>query len=535
MVALELVSALGAGAPPVLATLLAALEKDRGHKGERRHVLEAVALIHRAPAAEILLARLAETDVKTIAGRYFRAAPAVALRVLPKLASGRTKAAEVARTLLAAVLADHPELGGAALPELSAPGRRAVAAVLDRAEGRPEDASAGEIPAILARPPWRHPGDRGLVVFEALRVLDVAIPVDAALHTRDAWANRIHWVPAVLVFSPRVALPVAHAWLRRADDRAAAEAWLRAFPEIAAVGIIPAALREPTPSRSDAGAVLRFVAAIDAAAVDRAVARYDAAVGAGVASVLSLQPIHDCPYEPPRLPDFVHLEALPRPLLRGGARALPRDATLHLLEMLAFSPRGAPYAGVAMVKEACDPASLEAFAWAIVEAWLAAGAPARTAWPLESLATIGGDDSARRLTPKIRAWPGEHAPARAAAGIDVLARIGTDVALMHLASIAERARHRSPGAGAHPPRRGGPRPAASRPTSSPTAPSPISTSIPTAAGCSRSGSGRSASASTSTSIPSSAGPTAPSCAACRAPPRRTTPTRPAPRRRPGRR
>ena len=76
--------------------------------------------------------------------------------------------------------------------------------------------------------------------------------------------------------------------------------------------------------------------------------------------------------------------------------------------------------------------SLADFAWDCFMAWLAAGAPSKTGWPLSTLGVFGNDATARRLTPYIRAWPGEAAHARAVAALDVLAAIGSDVALMLL-------------------------------------------------------------------------------------------------------
>jgi hypothetical protein len=441
LVAVELVHALGVAAVPVLEVLVAALERERRRKGELSHVLEALAMVRSEEAAQAFAARLSGAEVKAVAGRYFRAAPALALRVLPKVAGGRAKVAEVARALLAALVAEHPELAEAALPDLAAPGRRAVAAVRDRTELRADEAPAEEVPPVLARPPWRHVADRNLVVLEDLPIADADLPAPSrALEERDAWAGRIHWVPNALVFSPRVALPVAHAWLHRSEDRAAAEAWLQAFPEAAAVGLVPAALRDPCAARLDAFRALRAVEAMEPEAVRRALARYADDVRAAVVAQLAADPLHDCPFEPPKLPDFLRVEALPRPLLCASRRALPLAAAKHLAEMMAFSTPDRPYAGVALVKAACEPASLDAFAWGIVEAWLAAGAPGRVAWPIPALGAVGGDDAARRIAAKIRTWPNERALARASAGIDALARIGTDVALMHLSSFGERTR-----------------------------------------------------------------------------------------------
>ena len=95
--------------------------------------------------------------------------------------------------------------------------------------------------------------------------------------------------------------------------------------------------------------------------------------------------------------------ALPRPILRSGG-ALPDAAVTALCEMLAFSDPLAPYAGVAQVRAACTPESLDAFAVALFQSWIAAGAKATGEWALQALALIGGDHAARDLTRQIRAW-----------------------------------------------------------------------------------------------------------------------------------
>jgi hypothetical protein len=170
------------------------------------------------------------------------------------------------------------------------------------------------------------------------------------------------------------------------------------------------------------------------------VARYSAEAQATLAAALVHDPLDECPDQPPGRPRFLRLEALPRPLLAGQAKALPPDAVRHLVEMLVFAVDGYPYAGIAQVKAACDQASLDAFVWAIYEAWLAGGAPSRLRWPIRALGELGGDEIARRLAPLVRAWPAQRALTRARAGVRALGRIGTDIALTHLGSIAELSR-----------------------------------------------------------------------------------------------
>lgn len=236
--------------------------------------------------------------------------------------------------------------------------------------------------------------------------------------------------------SPEVAVIMGDGFAGR-RSRADAEAWLRAHPEMAAVGLIPVAIGK-SKARENAGAALRFLVGRGHGDVIREVARaYGPAAEEALAEVLAKDPADSFPAKIPALPAFFAAESLPRPRLLNGD-ALPVSAVGHLATMLAFSNPEAPYGGLAQVKEACDADSLDAFAWALFEAWSKAGSPPKEQWALFALGFLGGDASARKLTPLIRAWPGEGLHARAVLGLDVLAMIGSDIALMNLHGIAEK-------------------------------------------------------------------------------------------------
>lgn len=141
----------------------------------------------------------------------------------------------------------------------------------------------------------------------------------------------------------------------------------------------------------------------------------------------------------PKLPHFWDARALPRAALRDG-RVLPVQAVQHLGELLASSPLEKPLAGIALVREACEPSSLEDLVWTLFEAWQLAGSPARHRWAMLALGHFGGDSTARRLALLMKGWPGESAHARAVVGLDVLAAIGSDVALMKLDWLGRKSR-----------------------------------------------------------------------------------------------
>ncbi|BEL12657.1 hypothetical protein Q0Z83_108480 [Actinoplanes sichuanensis] len=120
---------------------------------------------------------------------------------------------------------------------------------------------------------------------------------------------------------------------------------------------------------------------------------------------------------------------------------LPTESLRDLAMVFALHKPLEPYAGVEVVRAACEPEDLARFAWGLFEAWLAAGADGRQGWALDALGLVGDDEVVRRLTPLIMGWPGQSGHARAVTGLGVLADIGTEVALVHLHRIAERTRY----------------------------------------------------------------------------------------------
>lgn len=244
--------------------------------------------------------------------------------------------------------------------------------------------------------------------------------------------------------SPRVAPFVAEAYGRLQKCRGAARAWLGRHPETAAVGLVPDAVGKAGKPRTYAGDALRVLAAEGHADTVRAVAaRYGPEAARAVEETLAFDPLLLHPAKLPKMPPFWQPETLSRPLLRGRERALPPSAVEHLGAMLAFTTVEEPYAGLAAVRAACDPASLDEFAWDLFSAWQMAGAPAKEKWAFYAIAHLGGDECARRLAPLIREWPGQGAQARAEMGLEVLARLGTDVALMHLHGMSQRLKYKA--------------------------------------------------------------------------------------------
>ncbi len=242
-----------------------------------------------------------------------------------------------------------------------------------------------------------------------------------------------------VVDAVEVAPVMADALMRLKKSRQNAQTWLLAHPETAAIALIPLAIGSRAGSRPPAIGALRYLALHGKRdVVERVGDKYGSEAKSALSDVLDFNPLSDFPTKLPKLPGFFSAAALPRPHLRGQKKVLPIAAVEALGTMLAFARTSEPYAGIAQVKEACDPHSLAEMAWELFQAWLVAGAPSKEQWAFLALAHFGDDECARRLTPLIRAWPGEAAHARAVVGLDVLAAIGTDVALMHLHGIAQK-------------------------------------------------------------------------------------------------
>ncbi|AXB47462.1 hypothetical protein A4R43_37555 [Amycolatopsis albispora] len=230
-------------------------------------------------------------------------------------------------------------------------------------------------------------------------------------------------------------------WLARlrGPAREVALTWLRRHHRTAAHLLIPAALGEPGRARSAAESALLH---LEPSVVAEAAKAYGRQVAAAIARLLATDPLDVLPARLPDLPDWAEPAALPQLLCSGGL-ALPRSAVRNFLVMLAISRPGEPYAGVGVVTEQIDPASLARFGWELFEAWQAAGAPSAQGWPLSALAWLGDDQVARELGQVIRAWPGEGGHSRAVLGLDVLAELSTDTALMQLHAIAQKVKFKA--------------------------------------------------------------------------------------------
>ena len=147
--AFSLVEGLGAAAAPAIARLL----DRRLEAAERKAAAEALAMV---PAAEAATALAAHLDDKAAAGAAQLFAGRFPRLALPAFAAqlGRGPAGRIAESLLASIAGRYPDVAADLLPALAEPARRAVEAALARTAARDREAGPGELPPVLAIPPW---------------------------------------------------------------------------------------------------------------------------------------------------------------------------------------------------------------------------------------------------------------------------------------------------------------------------------------------------------------------------------------------
>lgn len=249
---------------------------------------------------------------------------------------------------------------------------------------------------------------------------------------------------ALEVDSARLVPTALHALRNHKKAKAPAIAWIRAHVATTLAVALPAAFGSARAARDDAQFALRWLVAngLDAQAREAA-AGYGADMLAALEALLAADPLLVLPTRMPKLPGLFVAPSMRRPQLRDNGGAVPTSAMEHIGSMLQISKLDAPYAGLAIVREACTPESLAEFAWDLFEAWLASGAPSKESWAFAALGLLGNDETARRLAPRIREWPGQSQHQRAVTGLDLLAAIGSDAALMHLNGIAGKVKFKA--------------------------------------------------------------------------------------------
>ncbi|GIH98417.1 DUF4132 domain-containing protein [Planobispora takensis] len=215
-----------------------------------------------------------------------------------------------------------------------------------------------------------------------------------------------------------------------------ARSWILRHPRHAAAGAL--ALRAGGQEGGEASRVLRY---LDAQGHRPVILEFAGAMGVAeeIVRLLEEDPLAAPKAKRPVLPAFAAARGLP-PLVAADGSAVPSGEVTELLVRLAFSNADEVHPGVLAARARYTPASRAALVWALLQAWLADGAPPKAAWCMQAVGFLGDDECARKLTALARRWPGEGAGARAQAALDALRNIGTDAALVHLDLLAEKSR-----------------------------------------------------------------------------------------------
>ena len=237
--------------------------------------------------------------------------------------------------------------------------------------------------------------------------------------------------------SPRTAPMIARIATRKRRRRVA-NAWLIEHAEVAALGLIPDALSERKEPRAHAEAALLVLARHGKEAVVRKAAKaYGEQARRGIEALLALDPLA-ISSSIPKPPDFLRISELPPVKTRAG-KTLDEAAFSALLEMLRLGTVDEPYPGIELVRKACDEASLGELAIELAEQWVLGDAPGRHEWMLHAVVHFRSERGARRIAELAREWAVKSL-AKAERACGALAADGSDLALMHLAHIAESTR-----------------------------------------------------------------------------------------------
>ncbi len=485
----------------VLGALAARALAARGHdEGALRPLALAMSAIRTEPMARDLARWLRHPRFGRWVTSYFERDHALARVALEPLARGKSIAADCARALLAGnARAAEPDAGTLedAPPLLASPPWKAREPVppLALATLPWDDTIAwqpGERERLLETPPSGAPSatvraitPEELAEFDALpegqhyvdvwprwenkRWLILELPEARMLSLWDGGTARLYarppcWMLArfgeralaglyarspfeafdesflvayLRVASPPSARAAARLFARRRSFRKRTRAWLLEHAEVSAIALIPAAFDRETRGTRVARRALQLLGAERPAIVTDVARRYGPAAEERLRALCFCEPLARIDVRG-RAPKWLRLESLP-PLRTAAGRVLPRAAAATLVDVLRCRGEDVPYAGISVLKDALDPTSLDAFAWALFHAWLLHGAPRTHGWMARALAAFPRDDTALRLQPHVR--ESAHGEPRACGAlVGVLAAIGDDGARLVLQDLEHHAR-----------------------------------------------------------------------------------------------
>ncbi|WP_297739266.1 WGR and DUF4132 domain-containing protein [uncultured Tessaracoccus sp.] len=137
---------------------------------------------------------------------------------------------------------------------------------------------------------------------------------------------------------------------------------------------------------------------------------------------------------PNQLPEYLNVAGLP-PIVVDDVR-LGEEEARFVIEAMQADDRDQPL--LAALREHALVHHRDAFAVALLDMWLANGAPWKDRWLMTGAGCVGDERFVHHLTPMIREWPGVSQHQRAVAGLGALRNVGSEGALQAIAGIAAK-------------------------------------------------------------------------------------------------
>ncbi|MCB9601054.1 MAG: DUF4132 domain-containing protein [Sandaracinus sp.] len=243
--------------------------------------------------------------------------------------------------------------------------------------------------------------------------------------------------------SSRLALDCAFAARQRTGGpaRLAASAWLSEHPELAAIGLVPAALGPDDLEAEVAERTLRdLVRAGHGERVTRAAARYGDAAKQAIDALLTRPPEERFPAKLPTKAKWALPDRVGTLELSDGTR-LTEAQGVTFVQMLQFSPLGDPYVGVTQTLALATDDSREALAKALFSEYLLAGSPPSHDWIVGAIALLSPKVAIASLKGQMRLWAADGKVPLLHRSLEALAEIGTDEALVVVYDAGQRSRY----------------------------------------------------------------------------------------------
>ncbi len=237
------------------------------------------------------------------------------------------------------------------------------------------------------------------------------------------------------VESPRVAPLMARALVKVKKHKPTAQRWLEQYPEAAVVGLWPLLGSKDKTEREGAEAAFAHLREKGLATKWLPAPSDDAATGPADVTEVGRWP--KLPPKAPKLPTFIKVAQLPRPVRKDGRAALGVDALTEVLAGLkATLPERRDFADALAAR--FTPASLAALAAALFRQWLYADGPPKEKWALYASGIFANDDAARSFGLLATQWAPQGKSARAQETVELLAMLRTVTALSEVYRIATK-------------------------------------------------------------------------------------------------